>query len=409
MHCQEINARLGAFLDGELDAQNSQEIAQHLKTCEHCQKEWAELAQLNEQARSALKIDRPEEYWDRLPGRIVARINDDGVLARHTSPRRRLVMVYRFAGLAAIAVLIFAVSRQISFAPDKMVKSVPAPAISEADTMALSEMSRDEAILKEEGKYDYEVTSKPEIKELATVREDRPQPEQRGGGQQLQEVSISEPRAKHRLAAPSTVVESDATSKTTEGMVADGASVGDVKVNEQKKDYPKEEDESQKFYQGRRAGGTAFRSDPRLTSKRVRSEIPGTKAAESFDRNAEPAGFSLMITDTLFALQKVEAWIRSGEVDNDAAAQTFYKTLNTAAACTPVLAKFSDNQIGQENFERRKMVLQVAGLFYNLTVEQDIKSLQPSALSFYNAQREILADSLGIDEYKRRCIVLSGE
>ncbi len=48
MKCSRIKRKLTAFLDGETSETENQLISEHLKSCEHCQKELEELSQVSD-------------------------------------------------------------------------------------------------------------------------------------------------------------------------------------------------------------------------------------------------------------------------------------------------------------------------------------------------------------------------
>ncbi|HVV71407.1 MAG TPA: zf-HC2 domain-containing protein, partial [Verrucomicrobiae bacterium] len=66
MKCEEIQALEGAYLDSELDAAATAEVAGHLKSCPECARLFAEQGELNSWLRAALsKGERSPEVWER--------------------------------------------------------------------------------------------------------------------------------------------------------------------------------------------------------------------------------------------------------------------------------------------------------------------------------------------------------
>jgi Putative zinc-finger len=67
--------RLSAWLDGELPARERAEVEAHLAECESCAAFVAQLKAVDEAARS-LPTEAPDGYFDRLPARVRARIQE---------------------------------------------------------------------------------------------------------------------------------------------------------------------------------------------------------------------------------------------------------------------------------------------------------------------------------------------
>lgn len=98
MNCKTAQARIGAYLDGELGGRDAIELRSHVDQCRHCQREEADVRGLK-RAIAAIPIREPSaEFEQRLLG-AVARES-----ARET--RHRRVAIPLFAGVAVSSMLL---------------------------------------------------------------------------------------------------------------------------------------------------------------------------------------------------------------------------------------------------------------------------------------------------------------
>jgi hypothetical protein len=88
--------RLAAYLDGELEPLERAAVERELEASEEARRVLAELAALDEMARS-LPVEAPEGYFEALPGRVRARLESAG-------GRRRTLPAWAWAAAAALAV-----------------------------------------------------------------------------------------------------------------------------------------------------------------------------------------------------------------------------------------------------------------------------------------------------------------
>ncbi|MCH7910164.1 MAG: zf-HC2 domain-containing protein [Candidatus Hydrogenedentes bacterium] len=73
-NCDEIQAKLSGYLDGELDADESARIAAHLKDCPECAREHESMREVIG-AASALRVaEPPEEVWDTFLDNVYNRL-----------------------------------------------------------------------------------------------------------------------------------------------------------------------------------------------------------------------------------------------------------------------------------------------------------------------------------------------
>lgn len=64
MEHEEIKKLLSAYLDGELDAEGSQQVEEHLATCSSCRKEMEQMQKLEEVMGMMKLKSPPQEMWD---------------------------------------------------------------------------------------------------------------------------------------------------------------------------------------------------------------------------------------------------------------------------------------------------------------------------------------------------------
>ncbi len=100
MICRDVEARLGAHLDGELDAAEAAEVRAHLETCAAC----AALLERHQTLRAAVRDELP---FHRAPDVLRARVRD---AMREAAPRLALrrAVPWRALAVAASAVLVVA-------------------------------------------------------------------------------------------------------------------------------------------------------------------------------------------------------------------------------------------------------------------------------------------------------------
>ena len=97
MTCEEIQDRLSAFLDDELDAVTSLSVRRHLESCASCAAEYAALERVREKVRGAEYFEAP----DLLRARVLRDL--DSQRARAEGPRRVRRPVWGAGALAAAA------------------------------------------------------------------------------------------------------------------------------------------------------------------------------------------------------------------------------------------------------------------------------------------------------------------
>jgi anti-sigma factor RsiW len=73
MRCEEVQSLQGPYLDSELDARTTLEIAQHLKSCPDCVRLFTEEQELEEQLKGGLnRGSRTPALWGQIEGSVVS-------------------------------------------------------------------------------------------------------------------------------------------------------------------------------------------------------------------------------------------------------------------------------------------------------------------------------------------------
>ena len=72
--CDEIQAKLSGYLDGELDTDESARIAAHLKDCPDCTREHESMRQVVTAASTLHVAEPPEEVWDTFLDNVYNRL-----------------------------------------------------------------------------------------------------------------------------------------------------------------------------------------------------------------------------------------------------------------------------------------------------------------------------------------------
>lgn len=66
MHCKECRPLISAYHDGELDGWRRAQVAVHLKECQHCYAELAEMQRLSMLAQT-MSLPKPHQgIWQRI-------------------------------------------------------------------------------------------------------------------------------------------------------------------------------------------------------------------------------------------------------------------------------------------------------------------------------------------------------
>ena len=108
MKCGEIKERLSAYVDDVLDAESKAVVEEHLSSCKDCQQEMVSLKALVSELGSLESVEPPRDFLDQLHERIEARSRFQKILRTLFVPMRVKIPL-EFAGVVAVAILVFAV------------------------------------------------------------------------------------------------------------------------------------------------------------------------------------------------------------------------------------------------------------------------------------------------------------
>ena len=108
MDCAEIKERLSAYVDDVLDAESKAVMEEHLSICKDCQQEMVSLKALVSELGSLESVEPPRDFLDQLHERIEARSRFQKILRTLFVPMRVKIPL-EFAGVVAVAILVFAV------------------------------------------------------------------------------------------------------------------------------------------------------------------------------------------------------------------------------------------------------------------------------------------------------------
>ena len=73
---EKIKEMLGAYFDGQLRDSDKVQIEQHLKTCQECQKELADLEKLENLSKQFQYSSQDEAYWNSYSERVAVGIKN---------------------------------------------------------------------------------------------------------------------------------------------------------------------------------------------------------------------------------------------------------------------------------------------------------------------------------------------
>lgn len=109
--CTKIQAKLSAFLDGELNPKEMAEVSAHLETCPDCAAVLEKIRRLDEMAGTAIP-DFDDELMDSLTGRIMDSIDEPEAVREKTRPKPKVIPIwYRYVAVAASIVIVFLAGR----------------------------------------------------------------------------------------------------------------------------------------------------------------------------------------------------------------------------------------------------------------------------------------------------------
>jgi len=107
-NCDDIRARLDAWIDGELEAQLVESVRRHLEACPACQGLSDDLARLRDAARALGPIEPPDHVWLEVAGQIRLDAEATSARARDGHAQRGRRVSPQWLALAAALILVTA-------------------------------------------------------------------------------------------------------------------------------------------------------------------------------------------------------------------------------------------------------------------------------------------------------------
>ena len=98
MDCKDITPMLSAYYDKELDADERQKVAEHLKSCKQCSAEYSDICRAWEALKAAEDVPVPAGFRSR----VTARVNAFQI-------KRTRRFVWQAAAFAAVFILAFGI------------------------------------------------------------------------------------------------------------------------------------------------------------------------------------------------------------------------------------------------------------------------------------------------------------
>jgi len=120
MKCKDVKRQLGAFLDGELPADQAEAVAEHLAECSDCAELSGRLAETDRLMKDAGSLPASEDYWRTYTDRLMQRLHQrrtvqpvpaapvSPVLTRRARPWSASRALGAAAAVAAVVLLAYA-------------------------------------------------------------------------------------------------------------------------------------------------------------------------------------------------------------------------------------------------------------------------------------------------------------
>ncbi len=388
MTCEQIEEKLSAWFDGELDGPEQRQVEQHLQTCSACRKKGQQLLALHTQGKDALSGYRlPEAYWRDLTDRIVsvvpARSAGAGADLAGWFRRRRAVWVGSISLAAMIALVALTTDlafRQKGIIPHSFNEdraTAPAHGSAAAPVQAtgqqLEQSRAKSAVLVEKKEKDIRGQAAPALDALPAATAGRPQ-------------------AKKAESAPFVAME--------------------VKGHTDEKLPAPAHDAEPAATVGRPTAREAESAPPVATADKATANE--TLPAPAIG-NAAAEGMAVMQSNGAPLMNRyvdvTPAYTSLAKKDNSALAQPFSEEEQRLALQTLQRELRYLNTLSAEDIlalseaERRSLnsrVVQTAALFYALVSSARTDALAEQAAAFYQTHRRVLADSLGQACYEQR-------
>lgn len=388
MTCEEIEEKLSAWFDGELDGPEQRQVEQHLQTCSACRKKGQQLLALHKQGKDALHGYRlPEAYWRNLTDRIVSVVPARSAVAgpglRAWFRRRRAVWVGSISLATMIALVALTTDLAfrkkgiipLSFDEDRIAAPAhePAAAPVQATGQQLEETKAKQAVMAQAEKKDVRSQAAPARDAQLAATAGRPQ-SKKAESAPLVAMEVKG-HADEKLPAPAHNAELAATAglpPTREAESTPSVTAADIAA----------ENET-------------------LSAPGIGNAVSNGKAV--LQSNGKP----LMTR----RVETLSAYTSLAKKDNSALAQPFSKeeqrlALRTLQRELRYLDTLSAEDVQALSEPERESLdsrlVQIAALFYALVNSNRTDTLAEQAAAFYQIHRQVLADSLGQACYEQR-------
>ncbi len=388
MTCEEIDNKLSAWFDGELDGPEQRQVEQHLQTCSACRNKGQQLLALHTQGKHALSGYRlPEAYWRDLTDRIVsivpARSAAAGTGLTGWFRRRRAVWVGSISLAAMIALV--ALTTDLAFRKQEILSLS-----FDEDRTATPPHGSAAAPLQETGQQREQSKAKPAVMAEKKEKDTRSQaapvrdaPLAATAGQSKAEKAESAPPVAAMEKGPRDEIlpapAHDAQLAATAGRPPAGKAESVLSMAAMEKGRENETLPAPAIGNAAAEGMAVMQSNGAPLMNRTVDAIPAYASLAKKDRSKITQPFSE--EERSLALQKLQH------------ERLFIETLSAehvAALSEP---------------ERRSLnsrVVQTAALFYALVGSDRTETLAEQAAAFYQTHRRVLADSLGQACYEQR-------
>ena len=352
MSCTEIQEKLSAWLDGELDVAEAQRIEEHVRTCQVCEKIRQQLLSMNQLSAQALQdYPQSEDYWQDLTNRIVAAVLPSAAAstagAEGWFPRHRLWLT-RGLGLAGAAALLLLMAR-VTFRADRswhtldqnystLSYGVNASPRDTGSTMQTIERQ--------------EAEPAPPI----PVHEPQGRDEKKGIPPLSKPVAMEQPHAAQMEASAQAVEEKKRLTRASDSETLAASGVREV-------------------------GGIVSRPGAQPPTPAQAAALTNGRAVQS---NAVPAidSFDSIVLQSL--------------------------TTEMLAMDSAAIAPASRDSISlrKRAIEINGRVVKMAEVLHALVVAKRIEAMQQKAIHFYQTHKKVLVDSLGSERYEQRLLQL---
>ncbi|NLP12713.1 hypothetical protein GX408_20115 [bacterium] len=388
MTCEEIENKLSAWFDGELDGPEQRQVEQHLQTCSACRKKGQQLLALHTQGKHALAdYHLPEAYWRDLTDRILsvvpARSAAAGPGLTGWFRRRRTVWVGSISLAAMIALVALTTDlafRQKGIIPlsiDEDRTAAPAHGSSAApvqETGHPPEQSKAKQAVQAE-KKDKNSRRQADPARDVRIATTAGQPPAGKADNVTPVAAMAKGPADETLSAPV----QDAHIATTAGLPPAGKAESALSIATADQGPANETLPAPAIGHAASEGLAVMQSNGAPLMNRYVDATPAYTSLAKKDRSKITQPFNE--EERRLALQKLQ-----GEL-------LFIETLSTKD-----VAALSES-------ERRLLnsrVVQTAALFYALVGSDRTDALAEKAAAFYQTHRRVLADSLGQACYEQR-------